>query len=46
MQDDFGNYLFGTDESQPSVQQNWKILEFFGVCDAEHECTCIRENVL
>ncbi|MBB5546678.1 hypothetical protein [Paraburkholderia fungorum] len=44
MQDDFGNDLYGDAAGTRTLEQNWKVIEFFGLCDADHNCTYVREN--
>ena len=40
--DDFGNEY--DRDMLRTEEQCWRALEFFGLCDAEHNCTFIREN--
>jgi hypothetical protein len=44
MQDDFGNDLFGDAADERTPDQNWRVIEFFGLCDADHNGTFVREN--
>ncbi|WP_159086323.1 hypothetical protein [Burkholderia mayonis] len=44
MHDDFGNDLFNDEAFERSVEQNWKVIVFFGFCDADHKPVFARDN--